>query len=169
MRYVANKRCRISGKKYLKGETVPSSELAVYEGAKLVRYGILSEIPDEVPNFVYKESEAAEQTKYTVAQTIELPIMSQAGEADSVIFESDDIKTAFVIVQMPVDEAVKEIEQITSRAVYMLLSAMDTRTKSKTALKKLAERFPDEAPIEGESVNKAPEKVSGEDVNGGDE
>lgn len=45
MRYTALKSCRIGGKNYNKGDIIQPDELSAYEGLKLVRYGILCELP----------------------------------------------------------------------------------------------------------------------------
>lgn len=193
MRYVANKKCRISGKDYCKGDIIPSSELAVYEGAKLVRYGFLSEIPDnELTGETLYANEAMGFAELKSIM-IGVPILSLDGKV--LDFSAEDVAEALRVLQMSSDSAVAYVKDCQNDMVCNLLGFVDKRKGVFAALSKRSAKTETDQednnsgqveitddndeqgadvnggdePVQSESVGETPEEVSDEDVNGGDE
>ena len=114
MRYTALKSCRIGGNNYNKGDIIQPNKLSAYEGLKLVRYGILSELPIN-----------AEEMVEPIQFVVSIPILSQDGK--SINCTSDDVTEIFRVLQMSATDAAEYIKNINSDSVCDVLGAVDTR------------------------------------------
>ena len=85
MRYTALKSCRIGGNNYNKGDIIQPNKLSAYEGLKLVKYGILSELPIN-----------AEEMVEPIQFVVSIPILSQDGK--SINCTADDVTEIFRVV-----------------------------------------------------------------------
>lgn len=168
MRYIANKKCRISGKNYLKGEIIPSSELAVYEGARLVMYGILSEIPDNEPTGEVPYAEKAMEFAELKPIMIGVPILSLGGKV--LDFSAEDIAEVLRVLQMPSDSAVAYVKDCQNDMICNLLGFVDKRKGVFAALSKRSAKSESEQEDEAENSSEPTNSEEQEkDENGGDE
>ncbi len=160
MNYLANKNCRINGKDYLKGEVIPATEMNIYECERLVKFNILVELPSNVSAKALSISKPTERT-------VSIPIYATG---ESVNLSESSLITVLTICQMPVEDAIEQIEQVTDKNIYDLLCVLETRTKVKTKLKKLDETLLDRAEDENNTEIQAPiEEFDNKDNDGGDE
>ena len=123
MRYTALKSCRIGGKNYNKGDIIQPDELSAYEGLKLVRYGILCELPIN-----------AEEMVEPIQFVVSIPILSQDGK--SINCTADDVIEIFRVLQMSATDAAEYIKNINSDSVCDVLGAVDTRKTVLAAISK---------------------------------
>ena len=123
MRYTALKSCRIGGNNYNKGDIIQPNKLSAYEGLKLVRYGILSELPIN-----------AEEMVEPIQFVVSIPILSQDGK--SINCTSDDVTENFRLLQMTATDAAEYIKNINSDSVCDVLSVIDTRKSVLAAISK---------------------------------
>lgn len=122
MRYTALKSCRIGGNDYNKGDIIQSDKLSAYEGLRLCRYGILSELPIN-----------AEETEQ-IPSVIAIPILSKDGA--KIDCTMDEVTEIFQVLQMSATDAVEYIKTINSNSVCEVLSMIDTRKTVLTAISK---------------------------------
>lgn len=123
MNYIALKNCRISGRNYFKGDKIYSSDLSVYDGARLIRYGFISELPID---------EGVLLSTDTIM--VGVPILALDGKVLN--FSQEDIAEAFKVLQMSADEAVAYVKAIKSDTLCDLLGFVDKRKGVYTALSK---------------------------------
>lgn len=123
MRYIALKSCRIGGNNYNKGDIIQPNKLSAYEGLKLVKYGILSELPIN-----------AEEMVEPIQFVVSIPILSQDGK--SINCTSDDVTEIFRVLQMSATDAAEYIKNINSDSVCDVLGAVDTRKTVLAAISK---------------------------------
>lgn len=122
MRYTALKSCRIGGNNYNKGDIIQPNKLSAYEGLKLVRYGILSELPINAEEMV---------DRYNLLYRT---VLSQDGK--SINCTADDVTEIFRVLQMSATDAAEYIKNINSDSVCDVLGAVDTRKTVLAAISK---------------------------------
>ncbi len=98
-------------------------ELSAYEGLKLVRYGILCELPIN-----------AEEMVEPIQFVVSIPILSQDGK--SINCTADDVTEIFRVLQMSATDAAEYIKNINSDSVCDVLGAVDTRKTVLAAISK---------------------------------
>lgn len=158
--YIARKSCRISGKNYVKGDIISTEDLPIYEGARLVKYGIISELPEDaecVPKFV------------EVAQTIvAVPILSLDGK--TLDWSIEDVAEALRVLQMSSEDAAAYVKDTQSDTLCNLLGFVDKRKGVLAALsKRSAKKEAAEDNEQGTEKSVQEESEHKTDENGGDE
>ena len=123
MRYTALKSCRIGGKNYNKGDIIQPDELSAYEGLKLVRYGILCELPMN-----------ADERLEPIQLGVSIPSLSQDGKSSNC--PADDGTEIVRVLQMSATDAAEYIKNINSDSVCDVLGAVDTRKTVLAAISK---------------------------------
>lgn len=144
MRLIALKPCSFGGRKYFKGEEIPSEE--VINPAVQESQGTLAIIKDEQGMTL----ETSETGKVTI------PVIRD-GEGDvadvlSIPLTEGEVQHVFTIMQMTADKAAEAMEEVTSEEVLIVLHAADSRSGVKKAAKKRAEQLSSIEPDQNESV-----------------
>ena len=141
MQYLCVKQLAAGGTVYYPGEVIPDSVILPERSAKLIKSGYLSELDMEMP---YKSiHEQAEPGTYDGTIQIVMKGISE-GENEqltSVAAKADEIQQVFSIMQMSAEEGAKEITQVKSENVLVLLHAADSRKTIKNAAKEQADRL----------------------------
>lgn len=144
MRLIALKPCSFGGRKYFKGEEIPSKE--VINPAVQESQGTLAIVKDEQGMML----ETAETGKVTI------PVIRD-GEGDvadvlSVHLTERDVQHVFTIMQMTADKAAEAIEKVNTEEILIVLHATDNRSGVKKAAQKRAEQLSSIETDKNESV-----------------
>lgn len=131
MSYTVLKPINLGGKRRFIGEVI-ETEVVVKERANtLVKNGYLAEI-QTLPELVA-------DTKQT-NKVIKIPIIQDEESMDVNLYDSDIIQI-FMIMQMPVEEAINKIPLIEDENLLILLHATDSRKRIKTAAVEQAKKL----------------------------
>lgn len=160
MRLIAKRPCRFGGRNFYIGDEVPAELVA--DPAAQERLGVLVAANDaqaaadgtftreQVDIMIAEVVTAAEQERESRITELEgagedIVIISVKGETDgemtAVPASPKEIQQVFTILQMNADEGIKQIADVTSENVLILLHAADSRKTIKNAARERAERL----------------------------
>lgn len=153
MQYLCKKQLVVGGITYYPGNIVPEGVILPDRSLKLERNNYISEINKEC-----EETSVSGQEGFTQEQvdhmidnavleavakiegkvSIQVAIKRESGEGDHIVVLATqmEIQQIFSIMQMNVEEAVKEIVEIKNENILILLHAIDNRKMVKEASKK---------------------------------
>ncbi len=153
MQYLCKKQLVVGGITYYPGNIVPEGVILPDRSLKLVRNNYISEINKECgeTSVSGQEGFTQEQVDHMIDNavleavakiegkvSIQVAIKRESGEGDHIVVlvTQMEIQQVFSIMQMNVEEAVKEIAEIKNENMLILLHAIDNRKMIKEASKK---------------------------------
>lgn len=148
MRLIAKKPCSYGGRKFFIGDEIPAELVVNIEREE--KLSVISIAKDEagVPEqsgALYSQEQVDEMIQSAVAKLEPFGsdnagfTVTVKGEGDDVIAVScstEDIQSVVDILQMNADDGAKEVANVQSDSVLILLHALDTRTTVKKAAQK---------------------------------
>lgn len=158
MQYLCKKQLVVGGITYYPGDMVPDGVILPERSLKLVRNNYISEINKECEEVSVSGQEGftKEQVDHMIDNavleavakieskvSIQVAIKEESGEGDHIVVLATqmEIQQVFSIMQMNVEEAVKEIAEIKSEDMLILLHAIDNRKMVKEASKKRVDKL----------------------------
>ena len=144
MRYVVNRPCTLSGRKYFIGEEVQTDTETAY--IALEKMGILSGIRDDIP---------AETLEECVAEVGEVQFSIPIKKDDQSFLldiTEPQLQEAVETMQMPVKDAVGHIkDNVEDITVLILINAVDSRAAVKKETESKAKEFEETEKSEGDA------------------
>lgn len=141
MQYLCIKQLTAGRTVYYPGEVIPDGVILPERSVKLIKSGYLSELDMEIP---YKSiHEQAEPGTYDGTIQIVIKSISEGEnqQLTTVPARADEIRQVLSIMQMGAEEGAKEITQVKSKNVLILLHAADSRKTIKNAAKEQADKL----------------------------
>lgn len=151
MPYLCKKQIVVGGITYYPGDMVPDGVILPERSLKLRRNNYISEINKEYDKACVQKGFTQEQVNQIVDNavleavakierkvSIQVSIKGESGEGDHIVVLATqmEIQQVFSIIQMNVEEAVKEIAEVKNENVLILLHVIDGRKMVKEASKK---------------------------------
>lgn len=131
MSYVCAKALRISGVDYAPGDAIPDGAIRPERVRALKATGFIGELTEAIaPSADEKEKEAIEQ--------VNIPVKAENGREMEVALVLSSVVKVFEVMQMPEEDAVKEIAGIEDENTLITIHATESRDAVKTAAKSRA-------------------------------
>lgn len=131
MSYVCAKALRISGVDYAPGDAIPDGAIRPERVRALKATGFIGELTEAIaPSADEKEKEAIEQ--------VNIPVKAEDGREMEVALVLSSVVKVFEVMQMPEEDAVKEIAGIEDENTLITIHATESRDAVKTAAKSRA-------------------------------
>lgn len=169
MQYLCKKQLVVGGITYYPGNIVPEGVILPERSLKLIKSNYISEINKEC-----EETSVSGQEGFTQEQvdqmidnavleavakiegkvSIQVAIKGESGEGEHIVVlvTQTEIRQVFSIMQMNVEEAVKEIAEIKNENILILLHAIDSRKMVKEASKKRVDNLYSENKFDNSSA-----------------
>lgn len=149
MQYLCKKQLVVGGITYYPGNIVPEGVILPKRSLKLIKNNYISEIDKEYGKASVQKGFTQEQVDQIIDNavlealdkrevSIQVAVKGESGEGDHIVVLATqmEIQQIFSIMQMNVEEAVKEIVEIKNENILILLHAIDNRKMVKEASKK---------------------------------
>lgn len=131
MSYVCAKALRISGVDYAPGDAIPDGAIRPERVRALKVTGFIGELTEAIaPSADENEKEAIEQ--------VNIPVKAEDGREMEVALVLSAVVKVFEVMQMPEDDAVKEIAGIEDENTLITIHATESRDAVKAAAKSRA-------------------------------
>ena len=131
MSYVCAKALRISGVDYAPGDAIPDGAIRPERVRALKATGFIGELTEAIaPSADENEKEAIEQ--------VNIPVKAEDGREMEVALVLSAVVKVFEVMQMPEEDAVKEIAGIEDENTLITIHATESRDAVKAAAKSRA-------------------------------
>lgn len=133
MSYVCTKALRISGVDYAPGDTIPDGAIRPERVRALKSTGFIGELTETVA-----PPADGEQERKTAIEQITIPVKAEDGREMEVALMLSAVVKVFEVMQMPEEDAVKEIAGIEDENTLITIHATESRGAVKEAAKSRA-------------------------------
>lgn len=133
MSYVCTKALRISGVDYAPGDAIPDGAIRPERVRALKTSGFIGELTEEVAPPADKKPE-----EKVVIEQVTIPVKAEDGREMEVSLVLSGVVKVFEVMQMPEEDAVKEIAGIEDENILITIHATESREAVKAAAKSRA-------------------------------
>lgn len=133
MSYVCAKALRISGVDYAPGDAIPDGAIHPERVRVLKTSGFIGELAEEVEPPADKKPE-----EKVVIEQVTIPVKAEDGREMEVSLVLSGVVKVFEVMQMPEEDAVKEIAGIEDENILITIHATESREAVKAAAKSRA-------------------------------
>lgn len=163
MSYVCTKALRISGVDYAPGDAIPDGAIRPERVRALKTSGFIGELTEEVAPPADKKPE-----EKVVIEQVTVPVKAEDGREMEVSLVLSGVVKVFEVMQMPEEDAVKEIAGIEDENILITIHATESREAVKAAAKsravELAQAAEKKAAIGGEKPTRVVQKDADKDT-----
>lgn len=139
MQYVCIKQLTAGKKTYYPGDIIPDHVILPERSRKLIRNGYLSECNNDAIQMPIAESVHPSAAKNPIPM-FPIKVYGEGGKEIESLLSLDEVRQIFSILQMSVEEGVKQIAKVKSENVLVLLHASDSRKTIKNAAREQADK-----------------------------
>lgn len=132
MSYVCTKALRISGVDYAPGDAIPDGAIRPERVRALKSTGFIGELTEAVA------PTAGEKQEKAAIEQVNIPVKAEDGREMEVSLVLSEVVKVFEVMQMPEEDAVKEIAGIEDENTLITIHATESRDAVKTAAKSRA-------------------------------
>lgn len=132
MSYVCAKALRISGVDYAPGDAIPDGAIRPERVRALKSTGFIGELTEAVA------PTAGEKQEKAAIEQVNIPVKAEDGREMEVSLVLSAVVKVFEVMQMPEEDAVKEIAGIEDENTLITIHATESRDAVKTAAKSRA-------------------------------
>ena len=127
MSYVCAKALRISGVDYAPGDAIPDGAIRPERVRVLKTSGFIGELAEEVEPPADKKPE-----EKVVIEQVTIPVKAEDGREMEVSLVLSGVVKVFEVMQMPEEDAVKEIAGIEDENILITIHATESREAAKS-------------------------------------